>query len=168
MSPLSSPLQWALVGLSTGAEAYGSLPPTATGRIAEFMNSELSDCLVLGRAKTEDVMGGAEVPELVTLLEHVSYVQPWTTVEAPGSAPVIHLPRGRREVEVSVVLKTRLNISGSAYLPPDMELTGLIGRGTDVFIPFGRATLSTSEGQSRPCPGIVINKHHILLLRELK
>src|SRR3954471_1820867 len=77
--PTSGPqLQWVMIGLVTGAEVFGHLPRAAAGRFVEFMNSDLGDVLAIGRASTEDIEHGSEVPEIVLWLRHVTYVQPWS------------------------------------------------------------------------------------------
>lgn len=167
MSPIGGQLQWAMLGLVTGAEVYGALPPAAAGRLDEFMNSELGGVLHVNRAMTEDMNGGAEVPELLALVRHVTYVQPWAAADGHPLPTGFRLPRGNREVELSLMLRTRVAISGIAYLPADLDVAALIARSTELFMGFGRATLTTPGGQSRPCPGILINKDHILFARRL-
>ena len=154
-----------MVGLVTGAEIYGMLPQAATGRLTEFLNSELGVMLTLTRATTEDLDGGAEVPEVFTMMQHITYVQPWSTAEAPQVAAALQNIRGTTQAEVGLVLRTRISVTGTAFVPPNMDFTGLLTRETDKFIGFGAATLMTSTGQSRPAPGVYVNKDHIMFAR---
>ncbi|MBI4491710.1 MAG: hypothetical protein HY690_02840 [Chloroflexi bacterium] len=167
MAPIGgAPLQWALVGLRTGAEAYGALPPPAAGRIAEYLN-QMGNVLALTRASTEDVQDGAEVPELLVPVDHVTYVQPWGTAEAPAMPASTYVPRGMAPMEVSLVLTTRITIAGPVYLLRDMDLSGVLRRSTELFLEFGRATLTTPTGEGRAADGLLVNKHHILLARRM-
>lgn len=160
----AGPQQWAMIGLITGAEIYGVLPQAAAGRVADFFNSEIAGVLTVARAVTED-MGNAEVPELVVLLEHVTYVQPWATGDAAATAVPSQAARGLQQVEVHLVLRTRIHVAGFAAMAPGLDITAVLGRATEQFISFSRASLTTPDGQSREATGVLVNREHVMLAR---
>ena len=155
---------WAMVGLVTGAEVYGALPAAAGGQLTDYLNGDLSAVLPLTRARTEDIAGGADVPELAVLRRHITYVQPWPSTGLFVAPPA---PRGATPVDVVFVLRTRISIAGTAYFPPGMDLAGLLARSNEVFLGFGRAMLNTPNAEARPADGLQVNKEHIMLARRL-
>jgi hypothetical protein len=164
MAPVSgAPLQWVMVGLVTGAEVFGHLPRTAAGRFADYLNSDLGDVLPIGRASTEDVDNGTEVPELVVWLRHITYIQPWSSGDAGAQESATQNNRG--SVPVELVLRTRIRIGGMARIPSGVDLNGWLARPTEQFIGLGQAVLGTPTGQKRPADGVLVNKEHIMLAR---
>ena len=162
MPPTGGPqLQWVMIGLVTGAEVFGHLPRAAAGRFVEFMNSDLGDVLAIGRASTEDVEHGSEVPEVVLWLRHVTYVQPWSA-DAPSHEAAL---RGTTPVEI--VLRTRIAISGGARVPAGIDLRDWLARPAERFLSLVQPELRTPTGQSRPSEGVLINKEHIMLARRI-
>jgi hypothetical protein len=163
---IHGPQQWVMVGLITGAEVFGTLPRASAGRVAEYMNSDLGDSISLGQAATEDVEGGQEVPELTVFLRHVTYVQPWVTAELPVNID-LQVPRGRTALELMLVLRTRVNVTGTIYLPPGVGLGGMLGRAGEMFLRFGRATLTSPDGKGRPADGILVSREHMMFARRV-
>src|SRR5688572_19254840 len=123
----SGRLQWAMVGLVTGTEVFGVMPPNAAGRVGDYVNSEIGEVLDMTRAATEGVEGGAEVPALQVFLRHVTYVQPWVTADVNLDIPVVP-PKGLSRVEIAVTLRTSVMIQGTVFLPPDVALGAMIAR----------------------------------------
>jgi hypothetical protein len=163
----STPLQYAMVGLITGGEVYGALPRAATGRVAEFLNSERGDLMVMTQASSEDVEGGEEVSDLTVALAYVTYVQPLGTADIPVTEFTQQPGRGGTAVELQVVLRTRISIRGALYMPAGLDFMGLISRPSQPFISFARATLSSPDGQSRETDGVLVNKKEIMLIRRI-
>ena len=153
-----------MLGLVTGAEIFGVLPRPAAGRIAEYMNSDLGDSILIAPGSVEDVERGQEVPELTVFLRHVTYVQPWATAELPVNVE-LQVPRGRSVVELTLVLRTRVVVSGTIYLPPGVDLGGMLGRVDEAFLRFGRAVLRSPDGQTRAADGILVSREHMMIAR---
>ncbi|GEM_PF-5796249 len=167
MGPISGAgtLQWAMIGLVTGAEVFGALPRAAAGRIADYLNSGPGSLLVVSRATTEDVDQGAEVPELLVLLAQITYVQPWGVTAGVENLPVP--PRGATPIQLQVLLRSRIAVSGTIHLPTGVDLGAMLSRTDETFLGFGRAALVTPAGERRPADGVLVNRSHILLARRL-
>jgi hypothetical protein len=153
-----------MIGLITGAEIYGVLPQAAAGRVGDFFNSEIAGVITVTRAVTED-LGNTEVSELVVLMQHVTYVQPWAAGNAAAMVFPSQTTRGHQQVEVHLVLRTRIHVSGIATIAPGLDITAVLGRATEQYISFRRASITTPNGQSREAPGVLVNREHVMLAR---
>jgi hypothetical protein len=167
MPPVTcGPQQWAMIGLITGAEIFGILPRSAAGRVAEFMNGDPGDWIPIGQATTEDVEDGRGVSDVSLVVRHIAYVQPWATAELPVNIDLV-APRGRTALELSLTLRTRVNVTGTIYLPPGVDLDGILGRIDEKFLSFTRAVITAPDGQSRSADRILVSRDHMMIARRV-
>ena len=168
MAEFRAGLQWAMIGLVTGGEVYGALPPAATGRLSEFLNGDTEGVLAVTRASTMETDNGTELPDLLVAFRHITYVQPWGSSTGVDATPAaLQVPRNYQQVDLGLILRTRIAIGGTGYIPPDMRLESYIGRETERFIQFGASTISTPAGETRQADTLHVNKDHIMLARHL-
>lgn len=160
--PPAGPQQTAMVGLITGSEVYGALPSQASGRLGEYLNDDSNKTLVMERCTTEDVIGAAEVAELVVMKDQITYVQPWGDVLLGAAEP---RKRGT-EIYIGVLLRTRIAISGHVEVPEGMEPVGIFSRSADLYVEVTRAVISTPTGESRDAAVIYLARDHVVLVWE--
>jgi hypothetical protein len=156
---------WAILGLATGAEIVGILPTLATGRIAEFMNSDAARVLEVRDAATEDVSSASDVPLLAVKRDHVTYLLLWSEKGVSIGDVTPGWSKAGTPNKLHVVLRTRVSIRGTAYFPSGVDLSSVLRHTDEPYFLMWDAELRTSTGQSRQSEILLVSREHVMFGR---